>query len=215
MNYQLVVFDWDGTLIDSADTIAECIQQASAEMGLRVPDRETASHVIGLGLHDSLRIAVPDLAAERYTEFVALYRRRFIAREDRLRLFPGIEELLQRLCETHVLAIATGKSRKGLDRALQAGGLGHYFSASRCGDETHPKPHPAMLLELMQELGVEAAQALMIGDTSHDLLMAQAAGVDGLAVAYGAHSEDGLRSCSPRGCVASVAQLSQWLSANA
>jgi phosphoglycolate phosphatase len=210
-----VVFDWDGTLIDSAGTIAECIQQASADLGLAVPERSRASHVIGLGLHDSLRIAVPELAPERYPEFAALYRRHFLAREDNMRLFAGIEELLRRLSAERVLAIATGKSRKGLDRALKAGGLGQYFQASRCADETQPKPHPAMLFELMEQLEVEAGHALMIGDTSHDLEMAKAAGVDGLAVAYGAHPEQGLLACQPRGCVASVRELQEWLTANA
>ncbi len=215
MKYKLVVFDWDGTLIDSAGTIAECIRQSAADMGLEVPDRERASHVIGLGLHDSLRIAVPDLAAERYGEFVALYRKHFLASEDRMALFPGIEDLVQRLSATRTLAIATGKSRQGLDRALKAGVLGRYFDASRCGDETNPKPHPAMLLELMEELRVEAAHSLMIGDTSHDLEMAKAAGVDAVAVSYGAHPEQGLRACGPRACVASVAELGEWLDTNA
>jgi phosphoglycolate phosphatase len=215
VKYKLVVFDWDGTLIDSAGTIAECIQQAAADIGLEVPDRERARHVIGLGLHDSLRIAVPDLARGRYSEFVELYRKHFLAREERMLLFPGIEDLVRRLSATRALAIATGKSRKGLDRALQAGGLARYFRASRCADETHPKPHPAMLLELMEEFGVEATHALMIGDTSHDLEMAKAAGVDALAVSYGAHPEQGLRACGPRGCVASVAEMSEWLNTNA
>jgi phosphoglycolate phosphatase len=215
VTYRLVVFDWDGTLIDSPAAIAECIQQASADMGLDIPDRQRASHVIGLGLHDSLRLAVPDLPAARYGEFVALYRKHFLAREEHMQLFSGIEALLERLSQTHILAIATGKSRRGLDRALQAGGLGRYFSASRCADETHPKPHPAMLLELLQQLEIDRSQALMIGDTSHDLEMAKAAGVDALAVSYGAHPEQGLRACGPRGCVCSVKELSAWLSANA
>jgi phosphoglycolate phosphatase len=215
VTYRLVVFDWDGTMIDSPATIAECIQQASADMGLEVPDQARASHVIGLGLHDSLRLAVPDLPAERYGEFAALYRKHFLAREEHMRLFPGIEALLEQLSKTHTLAIATGKSRKGLDRALQAGGLGRYFSASRCADETHPKPHPAMLLELLQQLETHSTQALMIGDTSHDLEMAAAAGVDAVAVTYGAHPEQGLRACGPRGCVCSVQELSAWLRANA
>jgi phosphoglycolate phosphatase len=209
------VFDWDGTLIDSPGTIAECIQQSSADLGLKVPDLETASHVIGLGLEDSLRIAVPDLEPHRYAEFISVYRKHFLAREDRMRLFPGIEALLKKLSGKHLLAIATGKSRRGLDRALKAGGLGQYFTASRCADETNPKPHPAMLLELLEELSVSAREALMIGDTSHDLEMAKAAGVDGLAVTYGAHPEEGLRACAPRGCVASVEALTEWLSQNA
>jgi phosphoglycolate phosphatase len=129
-------------------------------------------------------------------------------------LFSGIPELLEDLSGTRPLAIATGKSRRGLDRALDAGDLRRYFRASRCADETNPKPHPAMLLELMEELSVERERTLMIGDTSHDLQMARAAGVDALAVTYGAHPEPGLRACGPRGCVGSVAELREWLSLN-
>jgi phosphoglycolate phosphatase len=215
MSYSLIIFDWDGTLIDSAGTIVECIQQASADLGLEVPDRERASHVIGLGLHDSLRLAVPGLPAERYAEFVGLYRKHFLAREEAMRLFPGIEGLLKNLSQTRLLAIATGKSRRGLERALQASGLKAYFSASRCADETTPKPHPAMLLEIMKDLEVSGEDALMIGDTSHDLEMARGAGVDALAVTYGAHPEPALRACGPRGCVASVGELREWLEQNA
>jgi phosphoglycolate phosphatase len=215
MSYALIVFDWDGTLIDSAGTIVECIQQASAEMGLEVPDRERASHVIGLGLHDSLRHAVPGLRAERYAEFVALYRKHFLGREDAMRLFPGVEELLEHLSQSRLLAIATGKSRRGLDRALQASGLQAYFSASRCADETTPKPHPGMLLEIMEELHIPVQDSLMIGDTSHDMEMARGAGVDALAVTYGAHPEPALRACCPRDCVPSVAALREWLRQNA
>ena len=211
MKYRLIVFDWDGTLIDSAGTIVQCIQDAARDMALEVPDRERASHVIGLGLHDSLRHAVPGLAPERYVEFASHYRRHFLARQDSMLLFPGVRELLETLSRERSLAIATGKSRRGLDRALEADGLGRYFAASRCADETHPKPHPAMLLELMEQLAVASGQVLMIGDTSHDLEMANAAGVDALAVTYGAHPEEGLRACSPLGCVSSVGELSQWL----
>jgi len=212
VNYRLLVFDWDGTLIDSAGTIADCIREAAGDLGLQVPTREQASHVIGLGLHDALRHAVPDLPAERTAEFVERYRQHFRARENEMDLFAGIRELIESLHGRKILGIATGKSRRGLDRALEATGLKPYFRASRCADETHPKPHPAMLLELMAELDVPAGEALMIGDTSHDLDMARAAGVDALAVTYGAHAEGGLRSRQPRACVASVAELDRWLS---
>jgi phosphoglycolate phosphatase len=215
LKYGLVVFDWDGTLIDSAGTIVECIQESARDMGLEVPSRERASHVIGLGLHDSLRLAVPSLRAEQTMEFVAHYRRHFLAREDRMRLFDGVRELLEELAASRPLAIATGKSRRGLDRALDAGGLRRFFAGSRCADETHPKPHPAMLLELMEELAVPRERTLMIGDTSHDLEMARAAGVDALAVTYGAHPEPGLRACAPLECVPSVPGLKAWLSRNA
>lgn len=214
MKYELVVFDWDGTLIDSAGTIVRCIQDAARDLGVEVPDSERASHVIGLGLHDSLRHAVPSLAPERYMEFSLAYRRHFLARQDAMLLFPGIPELLEELHRTRRLAIATGKSRKGLDRSLEAGNLGRFFAASRCADETNPKPHPAMLLELMSEFSIEKSKVVMIGDTSHDLEMAKAAGVDALAVTYGAHPERGLRACGPLGCFPDVASLREWLAKN-
>jgi phosphoglycolate phosphatase len=214
VKYRLIVFDWDGTLIDSAGTIVQCIQDAARDMAIPVPERERASHVIGLGLHDSLRHAVPGLPEERYAEFAAHYRRHFLARQDSMLLFDGISELLQSLKRERTLAIATGKSRRGLDRSLAVDGLGELFAASRCADETHPKPHPAMLLELMEELDVKKAATLMVGDTSHDLEMARAAGVDAVAVAYGAHPEEGLRACGPAGCVSSVPELSEWLKRN-
>lgn len=212
MKYRLLVFDWDGTLLDSASGITECIQLAAGDMSLPVPDRETASHVIGLGLHDSLRHAVPTLPESGYGEFIEHYRRHFVAREETMVLFPGVPDLLQDLrARGHQLAVATGKSRKGLDRALAATGLGPLFVATRCGDETQPKPHPAMLLELLGELKSDAGWALMIGDTSHDLLMASNAGVDAVAVASGAHSAESLRALSPRACLPSVAELPGWL----
>jgi phosphoglycolate phosphatase len=216
LKYRLIVFDWDGTLIDSADTIVECIQQASVDFGLPVPDRGRASHVIGLGLRDALRAAVPTLPPERYVEFAEAYRRHFLAREDAMRLFPGAREMLLELRDRgHKLAVATGKSRRGLDRALQAAGLGGCFAATRCADETHPKPHPAMLLELIECLAVRPSEALMVGDTSHDLDMAKSAGVRAVAVTYGAHAPEALRACGPHHCVDSVEALREWLQRNA
>ena len=215
MSYRLLVFDWDGTIIDSASTITECIRDAARELGLEVPDRERAAHVIGLGLHDAMRIAVPALPAARYPEFVASYRANFQARKDSMQLFGGMRELLDELSRKHLLAIATGKSRRGLDRDLEVHNLKPCFVASRCADETNPKPHPAMLLELMGELSIGQSETLMVGDTSHDLEMARAAGVDALAVTYGAHPEEGLRACAPLQCFSSVAELRQWLTTNA
>lgn len=210
--YALIVFDWDGTLIDSPAAIVECIREASRELDLEVPDRKRASHVIGLGLEDSLRHAVPDLPRGRYAEFVASYRRHFLAREASMPLFPGVPRLLEGLrARGHRLAVATGKSRRGLDRALAASGLAAHFVSSRCADECSPKPDPAMLRELLAELGLGPERALMIGDTSHDLDMARSAGVDAVAVTYGAHPEEALRAAAPLACVASIAELERWL----
>jgi phosphoglycolate phosphatase len=215
MSYQLLVFDWDGTIIDSASAIVDCICAAARDTGIPAPPRERAAHTIGLGLHDALRFAVPDLPAERYPDFVTHYRKHFLACQESMQLFDGMRELLNELSRTHLLAIATGKSRRGLDRALEAGELKAYFSASRRADETNPKPHPAMLLELMDELNARKERTLMIGDTSHDLEMARAAGVDALAVTYGAHPEAGLRACAPLGCFSSVKELKEWLKTHA
>lgn len=216
MRYGLIVFDWDGTLIDSAGAIAECIQAAARDLGLAVPDRERARHVIGLGLQASLRLAVPELPETRTREFVDSYRRHFLAKEDEMQLFPGVIGLLDALrARGHALAVATGKSRRGLERALAASGLRTYFAATRCADETTPKPDPAMLHELLEELGAAPDRSLMIGDTSHDLQMASAAGVDAVAVCYGAHSESSLRALQPRACLSSVPELAQWLNRHA
>jgi len=216
LRYPLIVFDWDGTLMDSTAGITVAIQEAARDMGLPVPSREQASHVIGLGLHDSLRRAVPGLPGEKYAQFVDHYRKHFHAQQENMELFPGVRELLALLRgKGHRLAVATGKSRRGLDHALQATGLALAFTATRCADETNPKPHPAMLLELMSELALENRDLLMVGDTSHDLGMAQSAGVDAIAVGYGAHPIASLSALGPRACVASVAELRQWLTANA
>jgi phosphoglycolate phosphatase len=215
MKYSLLVFDWDGTLIDSAAAIAICIQEAARELGLPVPSREDASHVIGLGLADSLRHAVPTLAPDGYQQFVECYRKHFMTCEDSMQLFPGVPELLVDLKDRgHRLAIATGKSRRGLDRALEACGIAAHFHATRCGDETQPKPHPAMLLELLDELAVEPPRALMIGDTSHDLEMARKAGVPAIGVCSGAHSIRALEALEPLACLKTVCELKQWLRQN-
>jgi phosphoglycolate phosphatase len=212
--YELIVFDWDGTILDSPAAIAECIQGACGELGLEVPDRERASHVIGLGMQELMRMIAPTLAAERYGEFNEAYRRYFRAREPSMQLYPGMADLIAHLARKHALGIATAKSRRGLERALDATGLRPHFRASRTADETHPKPHPAMLLEIMEETGFDSSRVLMIGDTSHDMQMARAAGVDALAMTYGAHREEGLRACGPLGCFSSVKDLSDWLKTN-
>jgi phosphoglycolate phosphatase len=214
--YALIVFDWDGTLMDSTVGITLAIQESARDLGLPVPAREAASHVIGLGLHDSLRGAVPTLPQARYGEFVERYRQHFQAQQQTMALFPGVTELLDELRRLNFrLAVATGKSRRGLDQALQASGLTDVFAATRCADETSPKPDPAMLLELMDELTLQRKDLLMIGDTSHDLGMAKNAGVDALAVGYGAHPAESLRAWQPRACVDSVHELRRWLTQNA
>ncbi|MCU0897180.1 MAG: HAD-IA family hydrolase [Burkholderiales bacterium] len=214
--FELIVFDWDGTLIDSAGAIVACIQAAARDVGVPVPDEERASHVIGLGLRDALSHAVPGLGADQYAAFVERYRVHFLARDAHLPLFPGTREMLLALrARGHTLAIATGKSRAGLARALAQADLAEVFAATRCADQCEPKPHPAMLHELMEELDGAPETTLMIGDTSHDLRMAAAAGVPALAVTYGAHPHETLRALAPLALVASSEELAKWLQANA
>jgi phosphoglycolate phosphatase len=216
MKYELVVFDWDGTLLDSAGAIVLAIQAACRDIGHPPPSDEKARHVIGLGLVDALKKAAPDLSEERYPEMVDRYRHHYLSGDHQLTLFQGVPELLDSLqAAGHILAIATGKSRLGLERALDHSGLRPLFQASRCADECHSKPHPQMLDELMAEFGVSGETTLMIGDTSHDLLMAQNAGVDSLAVTYGAHPHDHLLDHRPLACLHNVAELGTWLKTNA
>jgi phosphoglycolate phosphatase len=216
MRYELLVFDWDGTLIDSAKTIVACIQAACRDLGLPVPDDARASHVIGLALRDALSHAIPGLPEGEYGRVVEHYRRHFIARDPKIPLFWGTEAMLAGLRERgHILAVATGKSRAGLARALENTGLRETFASSRCADECAPKPAPDMLRELIDELDVSPGSTLMIGDTVHDLKMAANAGVDALAVSYGAHPKPELVALEPLACVDSVEELTRWLAQNA
>lgn len=212
MKYEMIVFDWDGTILDSAGAIVRAIQAACRDLGVAVPSDRQASHVIGLGLLDAMRHAVPDLAPEKHREMADRYRFHYLSGDHELTLFNGIREMLERLQSAgHILTVATGKSRLGLDRALAYSGLAPLFQASRCADECHSKPHPQMLEELMAEFAVVPGATLMIGDTSHDLLMARNAGVDSLAVTYGAHTHDHLLEFQPLACLHTVPELDQWL----
>ena len=216
MKYDLVVFDWDGTLLDSAGAIVQAIQAACRDIGHPPPSDDQARHVIGLGLADAMRHAAPDLPPEHYQAMVDRYRFHYLGADHRLTLFEGIPEMLADMQTAgHILAIATGKSRLGLERALDHSGLRPLFQASRCADECHSKPHPQMLEELMAEFGVVGEATLMIGDTSHDLMMAQNAGVAGLAVTYGAHPHDHLLEHRPLACLHTVPELWTWLKENA
>ncbi|TSA10760.1 MAG: HAD family hydrolase [Betaproteobacteria bacterium] len=213
--FELLVFDWDGTLMDSAAAIIASIQESCRDLGLAVPARERAAHVIGLGLKDALSYAAPELPLEDYGKLAERYRHHYLARDPDIELFPGMREMLARLKQRgYLLAVATGKSRAGLERVLAATELKQYFDSSRCADETHSKPHPAMLQELMQELQIEPEVTLMIGDTAHDLQMALSAGVPALAVSYGAHPRDGLTGFNPLACIDTPQELAPWLEKN-
>ena len=214
--YDLIVFDWDGTLLDSTAVIARCIIAASRDLGLDEPSEERARHVIGLGLIDALRHAVPDLPLSEYPRMSERYRHHFLASGHELSLFPGAVETLGWLSgQGRMLGVATGKSRAGLNQALLESGLGPFFQATRCADECFSKPHPAMLEELMDELGVEPSRTLMVGDTTHDLQMARNAGVAALAVGFGAHPVPVLLAEAPLACVRTPAEMGSWLRTHA
>ena len=214
--FDLLVFDWDGTVVDSAGHIVESLQAACQDVGQPVPSAERARYIIGLGMADAMAYLLPDLAKSEYARLAERYRFHYLAGDHRIALFDGIREGLQQLhAHGFLLGVATGKSRRGLDRALQDSGLRPFFHLSRCADEGFPKPHPEMLIYLMDMLGVDPQRTLMIGDTSHDLEMARAAGVAGLAVTYGAHEAAALQACVPIACMASAPELIAWLQANA
>ncbi len=210
--FDLIVFDWDGTLFDSTALIVRCIQAASADLGLPVPSDQDAAYVIGLGLQDALQHAVPGLPRERYPELGLRYRHHYFARQHEVVLFKGSLDLLRALRQrNHLLAVATGKSRRGLDEALDAVELRGLFDATRTADETASKPHPRMLQELMAEFGVAPERTLMIGDTTHDLQLAANAGTAAVAVSYGAHEAEALQGLQPRFIARSVPELHRWL----
>jgi phosphoglycolate phosphatase len=210
--FDLIAFDWDGTLFDSTGLIVQCIQNACRDCNVAVPSRETAAYVIGLGLHDALRHAAPGLAPERVPELAQRYRHHYLASAHELVLFEGTLPMLQALkSRNHLLAVATGKNRKGLDDALTHSQLHGLFDATRTADETMSKPHPLMLQELMAELGTTPERTLMIGDTTHDLLLARNAGTPRVAVSFGAHDHESFAEHEPLFVAHSTAELHAWL----
>lgn len=214
--FDLIVFDWDGTLMDSAGHIASSIQAACLDLGVPAPGDAAARHVIGLGLEEALVRAVPTLDRAHYPRLAERYRHHYLTRDRDLSLFEGASQMLAELhAESRLLAVATGKSRRGLDRALEVTGLAGVFHATRCADECHSKPHPQMLLELMDVLGVDETRTLMIGDTTHDLDMAKNARVAAVAVTFGAHPREDLVSAEPLACLNSTRELATWLKTNA
>ncbi|MDH4391528.1 MAG: HAD-IA family hydrolase [Aquabacterium sp.] len=213
--FDLIVFDWDGTLFDSTALIVRCMQAACADLGVAVPSDATASHVIGLGLTEALQHAVPGLPASRYPELGQRYRHHYVERQHELVLFPGTLAMLQALkARNHWLAVATGKSRRGLDESLQTVELHGLFDATRTADETAGKPHPRMLLELMAAIGTPPGRTLMVGDTTHDLQLARNAGTASVGVSFGAHAPDAFADFGPLHVAHSTADLADWLSAH-
>jgi phosphoglycolate phosphatase len=214
--FDLIVFDWDGTLMDSTATIVSCIQAAAKDLSLPVPSSKQAAYVIGLGLQDAMQAVLPGLEPKHYPHMVERYRYHYLTQDKDLALFEGVREMLAELSQQgYFLAVATGKSRVGLNRALDSANLLSMFDATRCADETFSKPHPAMLHELTRELGQDIKRTVMIGDTTHDLQMAINAGAAGIAVHYGAHAAPELQALNPIFAAASVSDLHSWLSEHA
>ena len=202
--------------MDSTSTIVKCIQAAARDLSLPIPRDDVAAHVIGLGLHEAMRAVLPEIDPTLYPRMVERYRYHFLSKDHELTLFPGVFDMLTELSQNgYFLAVATGKSRVGLNRAMNDVKLLSMFDATRCADETFSKPHPAMLQELTRELGQDIRRTVMIGDTTHDLLMASNAGAGAIAVEYGAHPIAQLQTCQSLFSAASVAQLHEWLSENA
>jgi phosphoglycolate phosphatase len=212
LQFDLIAFDWDGTLYDSTAIIVRCIQDAVRDVGGTVPGDEQAAYVIGMSLMQALAHAAPDVPIERHPQLRERYAHHYHRLQDDISLFPGALEMLRRLkARGHRLAVATGKSRAGLDRVLQAEELQGMFDASRTADETAGKPHPRMLHELMRQFGVAPRRLLMVGDTTHDLQMAINAGCPSVGVSYGAHAHGSFAALHPRCIAHSVDELEAWL----
>ena len=213
--FDLIAFDWDGTLFDSTQIIVSCIKDALRDVGGAIPSDEQAAYVIGLALVPALAHAAPDVPPEKYPELSKRYSEYYVKRRDDLVLFDGVLAMLSELrSQSFKIAVATGKNRKGLNDALETAALKDVFHASRTADETAGKPDPQMLLELMEEFRVLPSRTLMIGDTSHDLLMAQKAGCASIGVSYGAHKGESLGRYNPLFVAQSVKELHDWIKVN-
>ena len=214
--FDLIAFDWDGTLFDSTQIIVRCIQAAVQDVGGARPSDSAAAYVIGMALTPALAHAAPDVPAEKYPELAQRYRYHYVKHQDDISLFEGVVPMLRDLAQRHhLLAVATGKSRRGLDEALRSVELKGVFDGSRTADETAGKPHPLMLQELMAEFDVPPERTLMIGDTTHDLQMALNAGCASVGVSYGAHEPEDFHALTPRHIAHSVQDLRDWLLAHA
>lgn len=211
--YDLLVFDWDGTLMDSQARIVHCLAKSIDDIGAEPRDEAQLSNIIGLGLAEAIRALYADADAAFIQAFSEAYRRHFLFEDDTpSQLFPGARVVLEALTEAgYLLAVATGKARRGLDRVLDAEGLAPFFHATRCADETFSKPHPAMLEEIMVDLDTPPARTLMIGDTEYDMLMAANARTHGLAVSYGVHALERLLEHASAGHIDDIAELPAWL----
>lgn len=211
---KLLVFDWDGTLADSAQAIVAAMQSAIREMSLEPRSDQEIRNIIGLGLLEAVHMLFPDLNTSDLEKLANTYRNCYVlSNKGKTRLFPQTRETLEQLKnKDYQMAIATGKSRKGLDNSLKDTGIGDFFHFTRCADETFSKPHPQMLLDIMDNLVIAPESVLMIGDSEYDLQMATGAGVKSIAVCYGTQSKERLLEYNPEVCLDRISDLVQWLS---
>ena len=212
MKYTTVIFDWDGTVVDSTYVIVDSIKKASRELGLEEPSDQKASWVIGLSLPKALLEVVPGLTEQRMNDFIAAYRKYYFTADPDLKMFDGVLPLIKGLREQGLqTAVATGKSRFGLNQALENHGIRDLFDITKTADQTQSKPHPLMLQEIFDELMVEPSECVMIGDTSHDIQMAHNAKCDSIAVSYGAHTLQEISQANPSYIAHNVTELGHLL----
>ena len=211
--FELLVFDWDGTLMDSEAQIVDCVLAAIEDLNLETRNREEIKNIIGLGLTEAMQVLFPQGDDATVKALSERYRHHFLFKSTiSSEMFPGAVTTIQNLAEMgYLLAVATGKGRNGLNKVLSETGLGEYFHATRTADETFSKPHPQMLLELMDVLGAAPEQTLMVGDTEYDMLLAKNANVSSLAVSYGVHATERLLKCQPVGCIDAISDIESWL----
>lgn len=211
--YELIVFDWDGTLMNSEGRIVACMQMAAREVGLPVPGPREAGDVIGLGLAEAVRRLFGPIHDSQVDDVVVAYRTHWLGDEVvQAKMFDGAERVVASLHDAgFLLAVATGKSRTGLDRSLEESKLSHFFHATRCADETFSKPHPQMLQEILTDLDTAPADALVVGDTEYDVQMANNAGVAAVGISHGVHSSDRLLEQGARACFDDLPSLFDWI----
>jgi phosphoglycolate phosphatase len=211
--YELIIFDWDGTIIDSQAHIIKSMRNAFVDEGLHVPEDEQIRHIIGLSLEAAIQTLISGIEALQVQRVAENYRRHFFAdATGSSELFNGVAEIIRDLhASGYYLAVATGKGRHGLDLALHKTGLQPYFHITRCADETRSKPDPLMLDEILTDLDLDARQAIMVGDTSYDMDMAGSINMDCIAVTYGMHDRQHLKNSQPTHFIDSITQLSQYV----
>lgn len=210
---KLIIFDWDGTLMDSIDHIVNCMQGAIADMQYEFKEVDTIRNIIGLGMHEAILALFPDCEQVDRLKFIDSYREYFFEKSHDSDFYPGALKTINSLKEQdYLLAVATSKGRNGLDRAFNNYGLVDMFHASRCADETQSKPHPQMLEEILEELQIKPQEAVMVGDTAYDMEMARNANVPRIACCYGVHSREKLMSYEPVACMQSISELEDVLS---